>query len=533
MSADFSAPENGPSGGPAATDTKPLPLRLLQVLILAVGAFYVAAALYHGLSVALFPYDLNYGEGYVLNDALRLIRGELPYTDVREFPMVRSPYPPLFLLVDGLLTQITGPSFAPGRLLSLGSALVIAALLFFGVARPSLFLAAVALALYLGSPHLYQWIAFSRVDLLANAFSLAAVVVCLGGVSRRRIALAATLCVLALATKQTAIAAPAAIALFLAVRGAPSPLPIRSAESATRSGGGLGVAGQASESGRRTSEGWLSGLTPALSFVVLVAVPIVALSVLLAALSGGQFLDHVLLGNASNPFNFARLVVFQTEFLTVHSVLVAAALAFAVKRRTELPSIYAATSFVTTLAVGNEGSSINYFLEFLAAAILAAGWAAAAAGEGQPARRMALALLIALQLGLMAHVPNTFGVWVSPFPPHGFTPTAADYEVGTRLDVLLAVAPGDVLLEPAGFAVRNGRTVWVQPIDLRAEQHRGRWSSEVLNAALQSHRFSLVVLSYGFLPADVVPVLEQRYRVAERLSGANGLTYTMYRPVAS
>ncbi|MBI4495138.1 MAG: glycosyltransferase family 39 protein [Chloroflexi bacterium] len=510
-------------------------LALLRVLGLALSAAYLGMLLYHVGALVRFPYDLNYGEGYVLNDALRLVHGQPIYTDIRQFPMVRSPYPPGFLVLDGLLTLVLGTGFAAGRLLSVAAALASGGLIYLGARRLAgqRVVALVCAGLYLGSPFLYQWAGFSRVDLLANALALAAVVLLLHRVTWRHVYAAAVLCVLALCTKQTAVAAPLAIVLALLLKQ------------------------------RRQ----------ALAFALAVAVPTAALTLALNALTDGQYGLHVWLGNAANPFNLARLVVMQVEFLVGHSLLVAAALwlALGVARgqpladcelriaNCELPSadavhnsqsairnpqsasgagpslaaLYAVVAFATTLSVGNEGSSINYFLEFLAAAALAAAAAWAALQARLPtlsaAQGVPLALAV-LQLGLYAHAPNAFGVWPSFFPPHGFTPTMRDEAVGARLDELVRAAPGPALLEPAGLAVRNGKEVLVQPIDLRAEQHRGRWQPDELNRAIAERRFALIVLSFRLLPHEVLAEVERHYRLVERLEGDNRLEYRVYRP---
>src|SRR5207302_587582 len=92
--------------------------RALLAAMAALVAIHVGVLLYHlGVQLA-FPYDLNYGEGYVLNDAVRLAHGEPLYVDLQQFPMVRSPYPPLYPLVWSALVPFTGPVFWPGRALS-------------------------------------------------------------------------------------------------------------------------------------------------------------------------------------------------------------------------------------------------------------------------------------------------------------------------------------------------------------------------------------------------------------------------------
>ncbi|MDQ6672051.1 MAG: hypothetical protein M3069_15135, partial [Chloroflexota bacterium] len=95
--------------------------RALRVVLAGLVAAHVGVLAYHLALTVTFPYDLNYGEGYVLFDAVRFSRGEPVYVDLQQFPMVRSPYPPLFPLVWSAVIPVTGPVFWPGRALSVAS----------------------------------------------------------------------------------------------------------------------------------------------------------------------------------------------------------------------------------------------------------------------------------------------------------------------------------------------------------------------------------------------------------------------------
>lgn len=519
----------GPLGQAAGRATGGRPERGLlrrwtvaRALLLLPGLAYLLVLLYHGLTVALFPYDLDYGEGYVLNDALRLLRGEPLYGDIIRFPMVRSPYPPLVPAITAPLLALLGPGFLPGRLLGLAAALATAGLVFLGVRRATdrPLLGALAASVYLGSPHLYQWAAFQRVDTVAVLGALGATLLATEARTARRAALAGALAALALLSKQTMVAAPAAIGLWLLV-ARPRLLP---------------------------------------AFLAALAAPLALFGGGLLLLSAGRFADHVLLGNAANPFHPNRLLRFQLEFWALHLVVGGVALGWSLAQLPNLRSyrpprqvagaepgtapardadrllaLYALAAFAVSLSVGNAGSSVNYFLEFLPAACLAAG-AAAGAFLGRRSRPTDWAFLLALaglQLALLFHVPNRAGVWVSYLPPHGDTPVAADWAVGARLDELVRMTAGDVLLEPAGFAARNGRAVLVQPIDLRAEQVRGRWRPDDLVAAIAARRFGLIVLSYRLLPAEALAAIERHYVLVEELRGPGGLPYRIYRPGAT
>src|ERR1700720_4518014 len=123
---------------------------LRSALLVAVGGLvvlHIGVLAYHLARTLAFPYDLNYGEGYVLFDAVRLSRGEPLYVDLQQFPMVRSPYPPLFPWMWVVLAALVGLN---AWRLSRG--------IWPGV---------IAVGLLVGSPFVYQWAGYARVDLLA------------------------------------------------------------------------------------------------------------------------------------------------------------------------------------------------------------------------------------------------------------------------------------------------------------------------------------------------------------------------------
>lgn len=462
------------------------PPALVGAAIAALGLAYLAMLVYHaGLTVA-FPYDLDYGEGYVLNDAVRLARGEPIYTDIQQFPMVRSPYPPLFPGVWSALVPLAGPVFWPGRLLAALAQLGVIGLAAWHACRVRLGVWPVlsAAAVIAASPFVYQWVAYARVDTLALLWSVAGVLVAQHVAGWRGLVGAALLCLLAVWTKQSAVAAPAAIAIALFAR-----------------------------------RPWAGA-----AFSALVGLPSLAAAVWLDATTSGQFARHVIQGNAQNPYYPARLVAMLGTFLALHLPLVGLALAWAWRGLLGRPSpaaLYVPLSLLAALSVGNGGSSVNYFLEPVAASALAVPYAWRAWPRLAP-------LLLALQLALAVHWPNGFGTGYLSFAPHGRTPTAADYAAGAAVDARVRAAPGGVLAEPAGFAVRNSRSVAIQPIDLRAEERLGRWRSEPLVAAMRRGEFGLVVTAYGLLPADADRTLAEAFRLSASAAGENGLTFRLY-----
>jgi hypothetical protein len=178
------------------------------------------------------------------------------------------------------------------------------------------------------------------------------------------------------------------------------------------------------------------------------------------------------------------------------------------------------------LSAGNGGSSVNYLIEPVLVLTLALpfAWRAIAqvSAAGAP-------LFVGLQLALLVHWPNSFGTTYLAESALGHTPTAADAAIGEHLDSLVRAESGEVIAEPAGFALRNGRPVYLQPIDLRAEELQGRWRSEPLVAALSEGRFPLLITAFNFFPADAERAIERHFALSEALPSPDGLTFRVFR----
>lgn len=459
------------------------------VALLAALQFAVLA--YHlGLTLA-FPYDLNYGEGYVLNDAVRLSRGESLYVDLQQFPMVRSPYPPLFPLVWSFLQPLAGPALWPGRLMSVLSLIGIGALVGWSASRVRLGVwpSVMAIALVAASPFVYQWAGYARVDMLALLFAVGGVVAAqwIGG--WRGVIAAAALCGLAIWTKQTTVTAAAAVGLAFALRS------------------------------------WRKSIV----FALVIGVPSLVVGMALNAASSGEFFQHVLAGNASNPVIPLRAAVYVMAFLILDLPVVVASLWWLRRGLTGKPSpiaLYLPIALLAALSAGNGGSSVNYLIEPVLAVALALPFAWRALPQEAA---LAAPMLAVVQLALLVHWPNSFGTNYLAESALGHTPTSVDAAIGAHLDSVIQAAPGEVIAEPAGFALRNGRPVYVQPIDLRAEQLQGRWQSEPLTSALASGRFSEVITAYNLFPVDAERTIAQYFSVTETLASPDGLTFRVYR----
>lgn len=129
----------------------------------------------HAQRALAYPYVLNYGEGPLLDQTLRLQRGANLYpADLDAPPYTVTNYPPVYLLAQLPLIEANGVSFTWGRAISVVS-MVISAVMLALIARAitrDWSAALVSGGLLLTVPYVLHWSALARIDGLALALSL-------------------------------------------------------------------------------------------------------------------------------------------------------------------------------------------------------------------------------------------------------------------------------------------------------------------------------------------------------------------------
>ncbi|HNS51145.1 MAG TPA: glycosyltransferase family 39 protein [Anaerolineae bacterium] len=487
--------------GPVA----PVARFLLWALALAGLALLAGFTLWFCARALRYPYQLLYGEGFMLEFARRLLAGEPIYKPLADLPLGTVNYPPLPFLLARVTFPIFGFGYAAGRIWAVLAALGVAALLFAWVRRATGRTApasAVALA-WLGAPYVYNWAPQFRVDLPGLAFGLAGLYLVWRALARadirtRDLAPAALLFVLGLYCKQSFIAAPAAalLALFLA---------------------------------RRHRQALLF----ALLILLLGGIPFLILN----KATAGAFWNSLVAANV-NPFQPDRLLAQAWDFSRTYPVLLLLSGVWLVGRRAfrrsrpsgragtppaeGLVAAYLALALLAVALAGKAGSWENYFLEPLAAVCLASGLALPKLGR-RPAGRWAAPLLLLLQVALMWHTPAPAA--------RQMLATAAANEV---LSPVVASAPGQVLSEDAGLLVQAGKPVPYYDFQLSQLARAGRWDQAWEVESLRAGAFSLVIFEgdsrieadkYGRYTRAFMSALDYGYR----LSGRAG-KYTLYRP---
>ena len=294
--------------------------------------------LVHGLIVVGFEYPLDYGEGPLLNQALRVVQGKALYPEgIESPPYLISNYPPVYVLINALLVAILGPTLTVGRLVSflstLGAALMIALIIRqFTKDKDSLPMLTGA-SIFLITPYVLEWSPLFRIDMLGLFLSLTGLYLLIRNPQKdRNIYLAAGLFILAAYSRQSfGLAAPLAGTIYTYTKNKQKALRLL----ITYAAGGLIVFG------------------------------------LLYWLSDGAFFFHIITANV-NPFRWETVLNFAKDILRKmpYILLLAGgylAVGWRFTKTYALLAPYLIASAIAALTIGKIGSNINYLVEISAA----------------------------------------------------------------------------------------------------------------------------------------------------------------------
>ncbi len=148
--------------------------------VVAVCLVYAAiASMANGFRLARQPYQFDYEEGNVLNAAVRINAGLIPYAAPHSWPVVLNPYGPVPYFISAFLIRSSQPQFFRPRITSLLAALIVACeiALLVQVFTGSMLLGVTFGAFFLTVPLVQEWEPLLRVDMLGLAFSLGGLLV--------------------------------------------------------------------------------------------------------------------------------------------------------------------------------------------------------------------------------------------------------------------------------------------------------------------------------------------------------------------
>ncbi len=428
----------------------------LALLLLAQG-LAVAIFLRHGWDALAFPYPLNYGEGPLLDQSVRLAQFQNIYrTDLGGPPYVVANYPPLFMLAQVPFVWLFGPALWYGRLISLISVACVA--LFVGLTLHTLTrdrIAALAGALiFPAMPYVVRWSSLSRVDSLGLALSWAGLFVVARWPERRwSVFASALLLVAAVYTRQTyMLAAPLAAFVWLVAQGQRR----RALQTAAIAGG--------------------AGL--------------ILFAVLNISTGDGFFLNTVTAN--LNDFRWERVGLNAIGALLACPLLLLGSLAFLLLTPRKgnsawwLVAPYLLTSIPSAVLVGKVGSDVNYLLELSAALGLATG-AFIALQRGRPRLRVALIALLALQMLALAQSSRV---------PAGLQNYVIDQRAEVaQLSKMVADADGPVLTDDyMGLLPERGKRIYLQPFEMTQLSRDGDWNQRPFVEDIAREKFPLIMI---------------------------------------
>lgn len=492
--------------------------KVLWLATLAGLTTYVGFTIWLAIAGLLYPYQLDYGEGIMLEQARLLSQGKSIYKGLEGYPYAFSNYPPLMQAMAALLIPYLGINYVVGRVWNVLSLGLLGLLLYYIVKRQigdksagtcgrAPLLASLA---FLGSPYIYHWAPLFRIDLpalLLTVLGLLAV--------RRSPLLGGILFTLSLYTKHSYLAGPAAAFIYLLLQRPRAALQL--------GGTMLGLGGGAFL--------WLNLQT------------------------AGAFYFDLVTANM-NPFEPATFLAQIVDFLQTYAGLIGlAAYAIGVRvqeawgpsaispwarallllRSLSLWDFYLVTAVSSIAMAGKVGSWENYFFEPLFAICLYAGLGAAKAGTlaSKPcgdsqqgfgaAKRLLIPALLLGQLGLMFHTPAI-----------AWRMMQEDGQANRQLAPLVANTTGPILSEDMGLLVTNGKEVAYFGFEYTQLARMGLWDQSWELGMLRSHGFPLVILEagtrenpehYSRFTRRLLSELDRHYGLAESIG-----KYRLYRP---
>jgi hypothetical protein len=444
----------------------------------------------HAATVLPYPYQLNYGEGPLLDQTMRLSRGEEIYhNDLSTPPFTIANYPPLYLIAQLPFVQAYGAAFWYGRALSLASSILAALLIGLTIRNVTRdWLAALVGGLtWFAFPYTLQWSPLNRIDTFALMLSWAALFfVTLWPRKRRGLLLAALFLTAAAFTRQTyLLAAPLAAFVYLFMGHK-----------------------------RRLRAIILALLTGCLVLILF--------DVLLVLTRGGIVLNLITANaNAILPETIELYVDEITRHMPIFLGGAALLLLSGLRWRTAgwwLAAPYFIGGLAVAFTIGKIGSDVNYLYELAAAFCLVAGVLIGSARR-IPLLRVALLLLLAVQIMGMQHL--TRERYYDTLISRAGNDRTDDIE---RLREIIGEHETVITDEFMGLLPVEGQTIQFQPFELSQMAQDGTWDESVFLDLIASKAYEVIMI---YQPARYPTVSEERWTQAMR----NQINQS-YRPMA-
>ncbi len=396
------------------------------------------------------PTDTSTPESQTVYMANRVAHGENLYLDYHGPPYNIAPYTPGYYFALGYAVRFLDVElesiFVLGRGMTFFCCLVIGLLIYLSSrfdGEHSVY-AFTGSCLFLSSYILGPWGSTTRPDMLAITFTIAGLLICTRS-SDKKLIFSAPLFVLAFLTKQTCVSAPAAVFLHLLLQ--------RERKNA-------------------------------LLFAAAVAGPVAGILAIMHTSTSGLSTMNIIYGNMA-PMQFQNFRVVAGPFFQVAALpmILAAAAALSNSFR-DIKSLY----FLLALAQGlitcsRLGSSLNYFLEALAASCLLVP-------SGLRTMEGALKNLLRPVLPVLALVlllPSILFLCYSV--------QEVRFQEMQSIRKLVLEAKGLVISDNSRLALLSRDSFFIDPFQLSYLEKAGKWNVQGLADLLRRHEIEYVVLS--------------------------------------
>ena len=454
--------------------------KILHYILFAGLAAYFILYIYDAYQSIVYPYQIDYGEGFQLYFAHALSQGQSIYQDMSTYPFIPGLYPPVYALACAPLVKLFGISFSIGRTISVLSAILSGILIYKIVGmKTDKRIAIISALLFFASPYIYYWTSLFRVDTLGLLFSLAGIYLVFRYEKSKIIYLSIPFFLLAIYTKQSLIAAPIASFIYLF---------LKDKKLAITNAGLFGLSG-------------------------------ILLLLLCNYLTDGRFYLHTI-AYQSFGISLHQATERYLDMIQTHAILFGFAFVQAVyiilKKKTGLFAYYFVASALIAVSVGRPGSHVNYFLELIAVCCILFG---TLLSELQPQIKkgnlagILVTVMLLLQLALFAHPP--------------YTKIAEDLRIGQEASTRIQSSEGSVLSEDAGLVVINDKELLIEFFMATQMEKRGLWDQSNFVSDLQNKNFSLILLEVNanhvlrFLTlegSDAIMKMQQRYGLLQRFT---------------
>lgn len=456
--------------------------------------FFLAAGagitfVYQGLIVS-YPFQLDYGEGPLLNHALRLATGEMIYQpDLDTPPYTITNYPPIYLLVlaAGRLALPNLPPFLIGRSISvfstLAAALAIAAIIQRGTTNRIAGL--VGGLAFLCLPFTMYWTPLLRVDMLALGLSLWGLYLAIRSPNNNlSLTMSAALLIGAIYTRQSyALAAPLAAFVHLFMLNK---------RKALIYGAGIGSVS-------------------------------LLLFLLFNLISEGGFFTHTIIANM-NSYQFERGILFLVLFAKSGILVLLGTMPMLIFRQGKYSLrpfmiAYFIGSLASGLTAGKVGSAYNYLLEISAACAIGFGFFYNYLGKFTP--RWLLYISLHSAMVILAIISMT------RFQVSLLTDLIKDRERMIELaseSIRLARQAGGIVISDQNHTPILGadQPIYIQSFERTQMSVDGSWDSSPFIEELKNQKFSMVIVMDNFLADQMwtpqaFEALQEGYEIKTRL----------------